>query len=206
MKEGDLLHIKGQNDDGTISTWYGELVGIDAEGNLELFYLEQTPLCGGYIWSYKSEWDTVSPDTVMQTFTPTKENYLSTLREFGFHATVEENQFLRVTDEIPATITVPMILDSDTESVHEGDSDLSDFIVDDDVANEPFTHACPSSDFVRETHQAVNDYNKWVPKSVEETRVKQFIDNMAQRYQTEDDNRHFANGEHVDYLHPRVSQ
>ena len=39
-----------------------------------------------------------------------------------------------------------MMLDNDTESVHESDEDLSDFFVDDDVANEPFTHAPATSD------------------------------------------------------------
>ena len=206
MKAGDLLHIKGQHDDGTISTWYAELVGIDEDGMLEIFYLEPTKLCQGYIWSYKSDWTTVSPQTVIRSFTPTKETYLSTLHSFGFHATVEENQFLKVDVDIPKSITVPMMLDSDTDSVHEGDEDMSDFIVDDDVANEPFTHAPATSSFVQDTHKAVNDYNKWVPKNRSESRVKSFIDDMEQRYRMDDDNRHFARGEHVDYLHPKLAE
>jgi len=205
MKEGDLLHIKGHNDDNTVSTWYGELVGVDEDGQLEVFYLEQTLLCEGFVWSYRTEWDTVPPECVIRVFTPTKETYLATMREFGFHATVTDNQFLRVDADIPVHVVVPMTLDSDVESVHDGDSDLNEFIVDDDEANEPFTHAEPTSDFVKDTHKAVNDYNKWAPKSREEARVKRFIDGMAAKYQTSDDDRHFVNGDHVDYLHPKVT-
>ena len=82
MKEGDLLHIKGQNDDGTISTWYAEVVGVNDDGLLEIFYLEQTELCQGYIWSYRSEWTTVSPSCVIRSFTP-KTNISTNITKFG---------------------------------------------------------------------------------------------------------------------------
>ena len=52
-----------------------------------------------------------------------------------------------------------------TRLKEDEDDDMGDFIVDDDVANEPFTYADPDNDFVRETHQAVHDYNKWDPKN-----------------------------------------
>ena len=44
MKEGDLLHIRGQNEDGTSTKWFAELVGIDEDGKLEVYLLEQTKL------------------------------------------------------------------------------------------------------------------------------------------------------------------
>ena len=56
MQTGDLLHIHGQNDNETFDEWYGELVGINEDGNLEVFLLEKTNLCGGFVWSYRSEW------------------------------------------------------------------------------------------------------------------------------------------------------
>ena len=51
MKEGDLIHILGQNDDNTVSTWYGEVVGFAENDMVEVFLLEQTKMMEGYILS-----------------------------------------------------------------------------------------------------------------------------------------------------------
>ena len=51
MKEGDLLHIRGQNEDGTSTKWFAELVGIDEDGKLEVYLLEQTKQLEGHIWA-----------------------------------------------------------------------------------------------------------------------------------------------------------
>mgnify|MGYP003685704925 CR=1 FL=1 len=45
MKEGDLIHILGQNDDNSTQTWYGEVVGFDGDGMVEVYLLEQTNIC-----------------------------------------------------------------------------------------------------------------------------------------------------------------
>jgi len=204
MKPGDLIHIHGQNSDGTFSDWYAESVGVDDDGNMEVFYIEQTPLCGGHIWSFKEEWDIIPVESVKAIFSPCQNTYISTFKAFGFIPTVEENKFLRVGDDIPLSILTPLPLDDDDDE-HDDDSDMADFIVDDDVANEPFTHAdVNTSDFIKETHQAVNDYNQWAPATPEEMRVKNFIDGLAKRYQEDDDNRQFARGTSVNYERPKM--
>ena len=68
----------------------------------------------------------------------------------------------------------------------------------------PFTLAPNTSQFVRETHQAVNDYNKWSPTEAGAVKIKDFIDNLAEKYSAEDDNRQFVNGTSVAYNHPPV--
>ena len=59
MVPGDLLHILGKDDDNSTSTWYGEMVGTDEGGNLEVFLLERTRLLQGFIWKYNEEWQTI---------------------------------------------------------------------------------------------------------------------------------------------------
>lgn len=205
MQLGDLLHILGQNDDGTQTTWFAELVGIDEDGDLEVFYLEQTEMCESYVWSYSSDWYRVSKDCLLQVFHPTKKSYLKTYKEFGFIPTVEENQFLKAGVFIPEHILIPMPLDSDIEESEEDISDTDSFFIDDDVANEPFSQADPqSSSFVGDMHKAVCDYNQWQPKDPSENQVKDFIDDLAKKYQSEDDNRQFARGKTVDYIRPPV--
>ena len=61
------------------------------------------------------------------------------------------------------------------------------------------------NDFVREVHQAVNDYNEWEPKNKQEEKVKSFIDNLAHKYQQQDDDRQFARGTSLDYANPPLN-
>lgn len=196
---GDLLHIQGRDDEDQLCVFYGEMVGINEDNMLEVYYLEMTKK--RYIWSYASDWDTIHADCVIKSFRPTKNTYISVYKQFGFVPTVKENHFLKVGVVIPSNVLVPIALDSEEEEA-DTDDDMSDFIVPDEVANEPFTHALPTNNFVRETHQAVHDYNNWEPKNNSEKKVKTFIDNMAKKYQQMDDNKHFANGTSIDYLHP----
>lgn len=198
---GDLLHIRGRDQNDQLCMFYGELVGINEDNLLEIYYLEMTKKHDGYIWSYASDWDTVHRDCVMRSFRPTKDTYVSVYKQFGFIPTVKENYFLKMDVDIPSNVLVPIALDSEEEPV-DTDDDMSDFIVPDEIANEPFTHAVPNNDFVKETHQAVHDYNNWEPKRNSEKKVKTFIDNMAKKYEQMDDNKQFANGTSLDYLHP----
>jgi len=202
MQTGDLLHINGKDNNDNPCIFYAELVGIDEDGKLEVYYLEQTKKIEGFVWSYASDWDVVDEDCVETIFHPTKTDYVTVYKQFGFIPTVKENHFIKMGVEIPSHVLLPMPLDSEEEEEEEDDEEMKDFIVDDDVANEPFTHAVVDNDFVKETHQAVHDYNQWEPKNGTEKKVKTFIDGMAIKYQQQDDNRQFVKGKSLDYLHP----
>lgn len=205
MKEGDLIHIRGQKDDNSFSTWYGEVVGFDEDDMVEVYLLEQTNMMEGYIWSYATDWQTIPRGSVLEVYTPEHGKYIQTYKAFGFIPTNTADQFLKVGVQVPDHILLPLQLDSDDEGQlkqDEDDSEMDDFIVPDEVANEPFTQANPDNDFVRETHKAVLDYNHWEPKNESEKKVKTFIDNLADKYQKQDDNRQFAAGSSVDYVKP----
>ena len=199
MKTGDLLHVNGDNGDGTISTWYAELSGIDENGNLEVFFLRKKY---DYIWAFHDEWDTISPESVEAIFTPITGQYIKIYKQFGFTPTEAENQFLKVGDQIPKHVVVPLPLDNESDFEDDSDSDMGDFVVPDEIANEPFTLAPETSDFVRETHQAVREFNHWAPKTPDEEKVKVFVENMSDKYQKQDDERQFVAGKVVDYTNP----
>jgi hypothetical protein len=56
---------------------------------------------------------------------------------------------------------------------------MRDFIVPDEEG-EAFSFAAPTSQFVRETHEAVHGFNDWNPADSGK-KVKEFVDNMSSR-------------------------
>ena len=88
--------------------------------------------------------------------------------------------------------------------------DLNDgFVVDDDVADEPFTLADPSTldedaaAWVRETHAAIQKYNTWKPTDRSGIGIKYFVDNLARRASNDANNRRWAKRlREVDFKNP----
>lgn len=75
------------------------------------------------------------------------------------------------------------------------------FVVDDD--EEVFTTADPDeSEFVAETHEAVNQYNDWVPVTDEEKKFRTWMDDFERRVAHKDDDAQFARGTHVNHARP----
>ena len=85
----------------------------------------------------------------------------------------------------------------DEESEEESDSDctptLGGFIVPDDEAT-PFSQAPPDSEFVRDTHAAVRDFNAWQPTSAEDAQVKDYVADMAGRAEHANEDRRMECG------------
>ena len=119
-------------------------------------------------------------------------------KEFGFDPTVRENCFIKRDVLIPSNELVPIALDA--VDMRKNAYEKDDFIVEDG----PFTPAPVTSEFVKETHEAVNKFNTWKPKTVSEGRVKTFIENWSSKYEKMDDEHQFRKGSSVDYLHPQV--
>ena len=73
------------------------------------------------------------------------------------------------------------------------------FVVPDDE-NEDFTFADPceldgeAADFVRDTHHAVHDFEKWNPTDKKARAIKHYIDNMSGKAAIQSDNRRFKSG------------
>jgi len=74
------------------------------------------------------------------------------------------------------------------------------FVVNDD---EPFTLAdAEESEFVAETHEAVNQYNEWVPKTDAEKKVRKWMDDFERKIAHKDDEAQFAAGSSCNYTCP----
>lgn len=195
MKEGDLLKIYGETGE-----WYGELVGINEDDQLEVFYINRSKE-NKYVWQYDEEWDVVARNSILEHIPLDKQKPLEAYKTLGFKP-LTENTFVKIDEEdsIPDDHLMPT---GEYNSEEEADSEdsLHDFVVPDEEG-EAFTHAPLDSEFVKETHKIVNQYNNWEPKNPTEKKMKTFVDNLAEKYKKQDDNRQFAQGKTVDYDHP----
>ena len=205
MKEGDLVIVNGWNSEkNEEETWYGEVVEVK-DNDLDVYFLEKTNKCNGFIWSYATEWHTIPKNTVSKVIHPQAGAYVKAYEELGFGPTEIENEFVFLEDEerIPLHVCMPMRLDStvnlsDDHYVEDGFLTLDE--------SQHFTQAENNSTFVNDMHKAVNDYNQWDPDEKFAQQIKEYIDDLANRAATEDDNKQFSNGTSVDYLNPPVIQ
>jgi hypothetical protein len=186
-----------------------EVVDIDENGDLEVYFIvPNQSKANGKILEYNDEWETIKAAEVTLHVKKPKNrlDYPKAYREVGLKVwdgviftRVEDDE--EVDDDLckfrfPANCI-------EIESSEESDDDMSDFIVPDDEG-EPFRPASPSSAFVRETHQAVLDYNSWVPHDAAQTKVKTFIDEMDSKCAHAEDDRQFVLGTSIDYNHPPI--
>ena len=196
-KEGDLIQ--------TTHKLIGEVVSI-LENDLEVYFLVPKK-ANGKIWGYKEDWDTI-PKSVVETHIKIedKKKYPDYYKQLGFKV-MTENLFIRLdvdieNDEDLKNYQFPTHCIEDDK---EDDYDYTDgFIVKDENA-EAFTFAEANNDFVKETHKAVNEYNKWEPKTKKELNIKNFIDNMELKYSTKDDDKQFELGQSLDYKNPPMA-
>lgn len=179
---GDLIKVLGVTNDGTHESWYAEVVGVVSERRqLEVYYLEAGL---DRVYRFSKDWYEVSYDSVEEHLTiPSKSRkaYMDGWKTFGFVCGGDGQTFCRQEDE--QTVMLPLgEVDTDDESeVEEGRADLNGYISDDGFVvndDEPFTFADATSDFVKETHQAVREYEAWAPTTPSAKKIKQFIDKM----------------------------
>lgn len=195
MKEGDLIQTKHK--------LVGEIVGV-VDDNIEVYFLvPDATKANGKVWIYKESWDLIAKKDVIQHIEiKHKILYPSYWRKLGFKAWDGEI-FTRTDVDIekdPDLKKYPFPTGCDTED--DEDEYDQEFLASEDEA---FTFAPPDTDFVRETHQAVLDYDKWQPKNKKEKKMKLFIDTMEQKYSTMDDEKQFAKGESLDYNKPPMA-
>jgi hypothetical protein len=197
MKEGDLLKVRGE--DGAVQ--YGEMVGINEDDQLEVFYINRSSE-NRWVWKYDEDWDTVSRNCVLEHIAFDKRNPVEAYIKLGFRP-LDEEQFVFLTDTIPDNVLMPVgCFEAEEEDISE---DMSDFIVPDEQG-EAFTLADPSIPFVKETHELVNKYNDWEPSDANGKKLKTFVDTLADKYKSMDDNRQFAAGKSLDYDHPQLNK
>lgn len=194
-KPGDLIKVNGDKE------WYAEVIDENEDKQLEVFYINRTSE-NRWVWQYDEDWDVVSKESVLEHIPFDKTNILKCYETLGFRP-LNEEKFVKLDDEIPDNVLMPTG-EFDQEQ-DDSEDDMSDFIVPDEEG-EAFTPADPSIPFVQETHELIHKYNTWEPKDNKGKKLKVFVDDLAHKYKSQDDERQFTNGKSVDYDHPPLKK
>lgn len=192
MQVGDFVQVLGEAN----ATWYAEIVTVGAT-TLDVYFID-APASPGGVWKYSADWHTI-PQESIQVHVPTADvGVVVALEQLGFRP-LDESTFLKLSEEhlsrnVPVGMALPDTGD-DFVGIHP---EMQDFIVPDEDG-EPFTFAPATSEFVKETHQAVNDFNDWQPSDPSGEKIKTFIDQIDRRECVKEDNR---NKVAMSYIHP----
>ena len=182
---GDILRIHGENDED----WFGEIVASDDSG-IEVHLLQRTRDQGGRIWRF-TESMTIQPLSIREhvKVSPiTRQTVKAAWKQLGF--VVDIHNFAKEEDFNAGLVYLDLASMDDAEEADgvDDDYDYDDgFVVEDEVADEPFTFADPSNldpdaaAWVRETHDAVRKYNNWTPSDRSGMGIKRFVDHLAVR-------------------------
>jgi len=191
MKIGDYVSMHAENNE----VWYGEVVGIHAD-TLEVYFIEKGD---GTVWSYSEEWHEVPKESVIKHVdTSSHANVVSALKEIGFRP-LTDSTFARLDEQGVVPVGDPAFDDVEDDCIIGIHPEMQDFIVP-DSEGEAFTFAPTDSEFVRETHQAVRDFNNWVPQE-DAVRIKMFIEGMDDKACALENNRTRL-GEALSYNNP----
>ncbi len=190
MNIGDLVSMDAQNDE----IWFGEVVGVQGD-KIEVYYIERGE---NNIWSYSDDVYEVHKGCVNKhVVTSSCPNIVVAFRELGFRP-LTDSTFALIDEEgtVPVGDAAFDVDDDDCIGIHP---EMRDFIVPDEEG-ERFTFATVDNDFVRETHKAVRDFNRWQP-SGEAVRVKNFIEQQEAKA-CEQENARTRLGEALSYTNP----
>lgn len=185
MKAGD--YVKMRSEEGI---WYGEVVGIKTD-TLEVYYIEKGD---DNVWAYSEEWHEVPKESVLEHIKTS--NVIQGLKDLGFRP-LSDSTFAKIDETGTVPIGDPAFDNFDENS----DNEEMDFIVPDEEG-EPFSLAPLTSEFVRETHQAVRAFNRWNPEG-EARRVKDFIDRLSNKT-IDQENGRTRLGEAISYNQPPI--
>jgi hypothetical protein len=165
--KGDYVKIQMDNGD----VWIGEVVDV-ADTTLDVYYIKKG---ADNVWTYSDDVYEISKETVLEHVSLRDHpNVISALKEMGLRP-LTDSTFASLDEKgvVPLGDAAFEEVEEDFVGIHP---EMQGFIVPDE-SGEAFTFAKGDSDFVKETHDAVRQYNSWQPEG-EARRIKEFIDNM----------------------------
>ena len=207
---GDIIEFKIHD-----STFYGEVLGMDDKGKVEVSRLQQTNKQDGRIWQFvdDNKWsaidDTYITKHVQVADHADRDTLVKAWNTVGFIPGGDGITFCRTSDE--DRVTLPLYEGAEALSDDEDDEDTASsnpkmhgyasdgFVVPDDEGSE-FEFADPdeldeeAAQFVRETHEAVHEYDNWKPTDKKGQAIKAFIDKMDQKAAIDTDNQRLSKG------------
>ena len=205
---GDLVIVTDNNEQK-----YAEVLGVNPENEVEVSFLKQTKKQEGRIWEFVADdEETVSPDKITKHIKvpdgSERKVVVDAWKDIGFIPGGDGITFCRVDDEKNTTLPLYEGAEDDSDAEEEdvpsanpkmhGYAD-DGFVVPDDEGSD-FEFADPdqldeeAAKFVRETHQAVHDFEKWEPKDKQGHAIKGFIERMDYKATIETDNKRFEKG------------
>lgn len=217
--EGDLVKINGESDDGAPEEWIGEVVDINDPAGIVVCLLERTKEQSSKIWRFLGS-ETIAPvEAITEHVVPERPDGMLTRRTvknaweiMGFSVGVDD--FCLKEDEHEVTLELGNVDTSSDEDEDDEDDDDEDYdpgdacdedeeISSDEECDDPtlggFIVADEEEDgdddFVADTHNAVNDWEDWQPRSKRQRRFKRSVDALAQRAAQEADDAAFQRGE-----------
>lgn len=198
------------------TTFYGEVLGTDDDDKIEVSRLKKTQKQEGRIWEFVADdkWSAIEQKYVTKHIQvpngAERDVVVKAWRELGFIPGGDGLSFCRVEDE--EQVTLPLYEGAEEESEDDSDGEVPSlnpnmhgyaddgFVVPDDEGSE-FEFADPdelsdeeAAEFVRQTHQAVHDFDKWEPEDKQAKNIKRFIERMDHKAAIETDNKRFAKG------------
>ena len=208
---GDLIIFEAAD-----QQFYGEIVGIDESGKIEVSRLKKTTKQEGRIWHFVDDdkWSAIDSKLVTKHIAipegSTRDVHVKAWKEIGFLPGGDGMTFCRIEDEENTTLPLYQGEESSDDEdstgltpsakagMHGYASDEG-FIVPDDEGEE-FDFANPdelsdeAAEFVRETHRAVREFDNWQPKDKQEEAIKKYIERMDHTATIQTDNQRFAAG------------
>jgi len=206
---GDLI----QFDINTIK-FYGEIVGIADDGKIEVSRLKKTEKQEGRIWEFTEDdaWSAIESSYIQKHIkvpdSAKRSVVVKAWQEIGFLPGGDGVTFCRVEDEESSTLP---LYGGDSSEDDSGDDEpvssnpnmhgyASDgFVVPDDEGSD-FEFADPAklddeaAKFVRETHQAVRDFDNWEPTDKQGKAIKAFVERADKKASIETDNKRLEAG------------
>jgi len=193
--------------------FHGEILGIDDQNKIEVSRLKETEKQEGRIWEFVADdaWSAIEPKFVKKHIRvgndASRKEVVKAWKEVGFIPGGDGITFCRIEDEDETTLP---LYDGDESSDDESSDEASanpamhgyaddGFVVPDDEGSE-FEFADPDeldeegAKFVRETHQAVHDFDKWNPEDKQGKAIKKFVETMDHKATIQTDNARFEKG------------
>ncbi len=191
---GDLVSLWGE-ERGKASKWFGEVVEKDEKNTLTVCLLEKTKEQGGKIWRFSGAETKAPLESILLHVIPerplTRHTMKKAWKELDFVVGVDD--FVRTSDELCVTLDLGGY-DSDTSDDEEYIPESSSGS--EEESDEEFdVAAIDDSGFVAETHEIVEAWDNWEPKTAAEKRFKSVVDRIEAREMRKADDRAFARGE-----------
>lgn len=205
---GDLIQFKINDKE-----FYGEVVGIDNE-KIEVSRLKNTEKQHGRIWEFvdDNKWSAIDGKYVIKHIKvpegSDRDTVVKAWKQIGFIPGGDGLSFCRIDDEDETTL--PLYEGAEESSSDEEDETPSSnpamrgyaddgFVIPDDEGSD-FEFADPNdldeegAKYVRETHEAVHEFNNWCPDDKQGIAIKEFIDRMDHKASIETDNKRLTKG------------